>query len=257
MTVNRVIESNFDCLKFRRFLHEETKEMWCKLIDTCSHIRLTDSPDRVSWLLTRSGVFSVKSLYSFLITKRVSFPYRKLWNLKLPLRIKVFCWILIKDRILTKENLKKKGWKKVEMCEFCDDHETTEHLFFSCPLAKYMCTVSSIALGINHAPKIFLDLYDRWFSGFVGKDRTAIILGAVAIFWAVWKTRNKSCFQRIRPKDPTNVVLYMCNLLHVWAKLQKNGLQKMLSRGADNIAKVAREIFGQSHGWNPIRRIDL
>ena len=118
VTVNRVIESNFDCLKFRRFLREETKDMWCNLIDTCSHVRLTNSSDRVRWLLTRSGTFSVKSLYSFLIAKRVSIPYRKLWNLKLPLRIKVFCWILIKDRILTKENLKKRGGRKWNCASF-------------------------------------------------------------------------------------------------------------------------------------------
>ena len=209
-------------------------------------------------MLFRSGVFSVKSLYAFLIAKKVSFPYRKLWSLKLPLRIKVFCWILIKDKILTKENLKKRGWKKVEMCEFCDSHETTEHLFFSCPLAKYIWTIASVALGINQVPKDFPDLYAKWFSAYDGKDRIAMMLGAVAIFWAVWKTRNRSCFQRIRPKDPTNVVIYMCNFLHVWANLQKEGLKSMLLRGADNITKVAREIFGQSHGWNPIlRRIEI
>ena len=120
-----------------------------------------------------------------------------------------------------------------------------------------MWTVAGVVLGVNHVPRDFPDLYDRWFSIFAGKDRTTIMLGVVAIFWAIWKTRNRSCFQRVRPKDPTNVVLYMCNFLHVWAKLQKNGLQRMLLRGADNIAKAAREIFGQSHGWNPIRRIDL
>ena len=85
-----------------------------------------------------------------------------------------------------------------------------------------------------------------------------MMLGAVAIFWAVWKSRNISCFQRIRPKDPTNVVTYMCNFLHVWANLQKEGLKSMLLRGADNITKVAREIFGRRHGWNPIlRRIEI
>jgi hypothetical protein len=130
ITVHTVFSKGFDMLKFRRFLREETKAMWCKLLDVCSQVQLKDEPDRVSWLLTKSGTFSVKSMYSFLVAKKVNFPYKSMWTLKLPLRIKVFCWLVIKNRILTKENLKKRGWKKVELCEFSDDHETVEHLFF-------------------------------------------------------------------------------------------------------------------------------
>jgi hypothetical protein len=61
-----------------------------------------------------------------------------MWTLKLPLRIKVFCRLVIKNRILTKENLKKKGWKKVKLGEFCDDYETQEHMFLLCPLEIYI-----------------------------------------------------------------------------------------------------------------------
>jgi hypothetical protein len=90
ITVHTVFSKGFDMLKFRRFLREETKVMWCKLLDVCSQVQLKDEPDRVSWLLTKSGTFSVKSMYSFLVAKKVNFPYKTMWTLKLPLRIKVF-----------------------------------------------------------------------------------------------------------------------------------------------------------------------
>ena len=85
--VHSVHTRSFDCLKFRRFLREETKEMWLKLLDLCSQVNLSHEPDRVTWLLTKSGNFSLKSLYFFLAGKRVNFPYKKMWNLKLPLRV--------------------------------------------------------------------------------------------------------------------------------------------------------------------------
>jgi hypothetical protein len=34
-----------------------------------------------------------------------------MWTLKLPLRIKLLCWLVIRNRILTKKNFKKKLWK--------------------------------------------------------------------------------------------------------------------------------------------------
>jgi hypothetical protein len=77
-------------LEFRRFPREETKAMWCKLLDICSQVQLKHEPDRVLWLLRKSDTFSVKSMYSFLAAKKVNFPYKTMWTLKLPLRIKVF-----------------------------------------------------------------------------------------------------------------------------------------------------------------------
>jgi hypothetical protein len=41
-----------------------------------------------------------------------------MWTLKMPLRIKVFCWLVIIDRIFTKENLMNKGWKNRNYASF-------------------------------------------------------------------------------------------------------------------------------------------
>jgi hypothetical protein len=46
---------------------------------------------------------------------------------------------------------------------------------------------------VEKLPQCFIDLYKDWFNTHTGKDRKAIIKGAV------WKTRNKSCFQIIWP----------------------------------------------------------
>jgi hypothetical protein len=75
--VNEIFTRGFSYLKFRRFWIGETKETWNKLLDTCIQFSFIDELDRVFWLF-KSGVLSVKSMYSFLIDKNVKFPYKAL-----------------------------------------------------------------------------------------------------------------------------------------------------------------------------------
>ena len=110
--LHEVFTKGFECVKFRRILREENLQSWFKLMDGCCHVQLSSEPDKVSWVLTKSGEFSVKSLYQYLCAKRVNFPYCVLWKLKLPLRVKVI-WLVVKNRILTRDNLRKKAGKGV------------------------------------------------------------------------------------------------------------------------------------------------
>ena len=201
ITVHDVFTKGFGCVKFRRFLREETLQMWVKVMEDCSHVQLSTEPDKVSWLLTKSGTFSVKSLYHYLCASRVRFPYKVLWKLKLPLRVKVFCWLVIKKRILTRDNLKKKGWKGCDLCEFCSSRESQEHLFFSCPLAKYCWNVISVTMNLSTVPDSFSSLYQQCSASFFGLDRKVAMIGAVAICceeffggglicWREWHTRS-------------------------------------------------------------------
>jgi hypothetical protein len=84
-------------------------------------------------------------------------------------------------RVLTKGEFVEKGRKKVELCEFCDDCETQEHLLFSCPLANYIWNVTTVALGINSIPTCFGELYKDWFGTNSSRGRRAITIGSVAI----------------------------------------------------------------------------
>jgi hypothetical protein len=76
VSVAKVFAQNFNCIRFRRCLYGESLEMWNKLLDMCGNTSLSQEPDRVSWKLTRYGVFSVKSLYTYLMARQVLFPYK-------------------------------------------------------------------------------------------------------------------------------------------------------------------------------------
>jgi hypothetical protein len=85
--------------------------MWKNLEDLWSNVCLNESSDMLD------GVFTVKSLYYYLMAStRVKLSYKFLWALKIHLGIKVLCWLVVKNRVLTRDNLKKKGWKGTELC---------------------------------------------------------------------------------------------------------------------------------------------
>jgi hypothetical protein len=49
---------------------------------------------------------------------------------------------------------------------------------------------------------------------------------------------------RIFPRDPTNVIFFLCRMLDSWSILQKSGVQKLLQLVAERLTQVAREIYG-------------
>ena len=256
ITVAKAFEHDFNCIRFRRCLYGETLDMWNKLLDMCSQVVLSEEPDKVNWLLTSSGQFSVKSLYQYIIAKRVVFPFKFLWKLKVPLKIKAFIWLVIKGRILTKDNLCKKGWKGTNKCEFCDANEYIDHLFFTCSLARFLWNVVGSALGNPQTPLSFFDLCQNWLPKYTGKDRMVIAIGTTALLWSIWKARNKSCFQSSLPRDPTDIIVSLCYMLDSWGVLQKRGVEKTLKEVTKRLAQIARDVFKRAYGWGPaVRRL--
>jgi phage terminase small subunit len=49
-------------------------------------------------------------------------------------KLKNFMW-LVRKKILTKDNLVKKGWVGDTSCVFCDAYEDIDHLFVRCSVA--------------------------------------------------------------------------------------------------------------------------
>jgi hypothetical protein len=155
---------------------------------------LTHEPDRVSWILTKSRVFSVKSLYAYQIARRVLFPYKMIWRMNIPLKIKAFIWLIMKDKILTKNNLATTGWKGSILREFYGANENTNHLFFECPLPRYNWSAETCALGIKTKRENFSDLCQNWLQKFSGRGRVVVMLGSASLCRNLWKTRNSSYF---------------------------------------------------------------
>lgn len=90
-------------------MYAETLSMWQSIKNQCADITLKEQKDKIFWRSTANGHFSMKSFYLLLKTQAIGFPHKFLWKTRLPLKIKVFIWLVVKRTILTKENLIKMG----------------------------------------------------------------------------------------------------------------------------------------------------
>ena len=165
--VAAVLNTNWVAIKFRRVLWGETALMWQNLKDLCAHIRLVEEEDRCKWLLTKSGSFSVKSMYLALKLGSVKWKHEGVWLTRVPMKIKVFLWLVFHKSILTKDVLIRRGWKgKDSKCCFCDELETIDHLFFGCVMANYVWNVVKCATGVMDIPRHFQDM-SEWIMRFL------------------------------------------------------------------------------------------
>lgn len=77
-----------------------------------STVLISDKKGRLCWSNDKLGVFSIKKCSELLILEDesdINFDCGKVWNIKVPPRVRSFLWMLAIDRIPTKDFLAKRG----------------------------------------------------------------------------------------------------------------------------------------------------
>lgn len=112
--------------------------------------------DSVIWNREASKAFTVKSAYLGLKDQpRFNVGVHRVWRLKVPPRMKVFAWLIFYDKILTADNLAKRGWNLPSMCFLCRRaNENVKHMFSEC----------RFTLKVYEYLSICFDLPDRRWS---------------------------------------------------------------------------------------------
>jgi hypothetical protein len=113
ISVNKVLSSNFDALSFRRRMMGNLQVLYGELVALCANYTLSVQEDRVKWCMGNKS-FIVNYLYKKNSIDQAIVPYKFLWKSKLPQKIKVFIWLVVRNKILTKDSLikKKLAWLK-------------------------------------------------------------------------------------------------------------------------------------------------
>jgi hypothetical protein len=220
-----------------------------RLID----INLNDQEDNFIWDLTSSGVFSVKSLYLDLMNGDAQYLHKFIWKFKVPLKIRIFMWFLQRNVILTKDNLAKRKWQGDSKCCFCNQEETIHHLFISCPLAKIMWRIVHIALNIP-APSSIENLFGNWLQGAIVSDKINIRVGACALLWAIWNTRNDFVFNKQKKYSFLQVIPLATHWIRLWSYLRPVEQRQDMESGCSRLETVARDLFSQC-SWRPVARV--
>jgi hypothetical protein len=110
-------------------------------------ITLTQGNDCPIWDWTKNKQFTVKSVYKDLSNTGIDRSFKHLWKAKIPLKIKVWLWLIWHNAIVTKDTMSERGWTGNPFYQFCNQSETILHLFFLCPAAKYVWSCVAKAIG--------------------------------------------------------------------------------------------------------------
>jgi hypothetical protein len=88
-----------------------------------------------------------------------------MWSWDLAFKIKLFTWLATKNKILTWENLQKKGWERLSFCSLCSkDSEIVLHLFvnFSFTLQLWYILQTTYSLSSPWGGNSLTNCFDSW-----------------------------------------------------------------------------------------------
>jgi hypothetical protein len=148
-----------------------------------------DAPARDQWVYAwGNSRFSTSKAYKALSGERSTLPdFLWIWKSKCQMKHKVFFWLLLKDRLSTRDLLRRKNLPLDSYaCELCilQRPETTNHLFLRCNFAKACWdSIGVTAVTSRHMPRAFRAIKDKLAVPFFME---IIIL----MTWSLWRTRN-------------------------------------------------------------------
>lgn len=100
-------------VEFRRALSMQEYERWIELKGELHHTSLIpDQRDAVLWGLENKGLYTTKSLYSFILNGgSVNRIAGHIWKCKVPLKIKFLLWQIFNNKLQCAASLVRRWWK--------------------------------------------------------------------------------------------------------------------------------------------------
>ena len=144
------------------------------------------------------GIFSVKSCFNSLDhSSAVPFPWRIIWSTFVPTKVGFFAWEASWGKVLTQDQLKRRGWNLANRCPLCcDEEETINHILIHCSKAKVLWDLLFSLFGVNWVlPFSVRDTLLGWHAPLKDKKHSKVWQAApLCLFWMVWKERNRLAF---------------------------------------------------------------
>ncbi|CAB4268750.1 unnamed protein product [Prunus armeniaca] len=190
-------------------------------------------PDTLIWHFERHGHYSVKSGYEvarqYLLqlggdvvqtngtANGITAPvWRKIWEVRVPPKVRLFLWRAMLNILPTKVNLKRRGVAELGGCVFCGEEETGFHVFVQCPMAEAVWHHCSCWGSLQRVVAVDLT---AWFQD-VALTLSAPELEQVMIcMWALWNERNQVVWND-RWRSVSEIVSGAIRLLHDCYELQ-------------------------------------
>ena len=163
---------------------------------------LNELDDTISWRWSADGEYSSSSAYKIQFTTNFcKTNINPIWKAKTEPKCRFFAWTLLHNKILTSDNLQKRGWPCNQNCSLCNGSpETAAHLCKDCPFAE-----EAWSMILTWADLRFLDgisktgsLHEWWFRlrMLCSKQSRKHFDGLIIYFWwSLWLERNNRIFK--------------------------------------------------------------
>lgn len=151
--------------------------------------------DHLIWSLPFSvSHANVKDIYSDLISANISsnrrFPVFW-WKLGCPLKVILFSWLVLFNKNLTWDSLRRRSWHGPSRCALCNmEEETNYHLFFKCSVSQQIWYELAQFFSFQHLNFISVDAAFAWW----GRQKTLRPILPITI-WSLWRWRNLKIFE--------------------------------------------------------------
>ena len=142
-------------------------------------------------------MFNIKEAYNIQIGNHTEDEeiWKKIWTLNFWPKVATFSWMIVKGRILTGENLRKRGIQGPSQCCLCSQaEETTNHLLDSCPFAAAIWDKG--AMGFRKSDRkrsqparTLMEWNQKTFKNRIIRTIWNALPGM--IMWCIWKERNE------------------------------------------------------------------
>jgi hypothetical protein len=174
-----------------------------------------------------TSTYTSARFYKFIFEK---FPEDKglqaIWKSKCLPKLRVFAWLLFKDRLNTKDLMQRKQWNIDEgtHCVLCASQllETRDHLFFACRFSANCWASIDIHWDLS------LPITQRFLaaqSAFRGPCFMEVVVCAA---WNIWKERNDFIFSSQQPSFARWKVRFKSDLLLHQFRVKSDLVQPLL-----------------------------
>ena len=118
-----------------------------------------------------------------------------MWKRRLPLKIKVFAWLVVQRRLMTRSRLQRMVPDALVECQLCARAvEDCQHLFFVCPLAQTVWQVTGVGRLVATSKEAF------WQSLGGGTFRREVEWQTIFVtLWSLWIHRKEVIFRGRTP----------------------------------------------------------
>jgi ribonuclease HI len=120
-----------------------------------------------------------------------------LWRWAIPLKLKLFIWLAGKEKSLTWDVLRRRGWEGPGICLLCSRaSEDIHHLLVHCSFTQsvWSLVLNHLSLHLSWSGTSLSNSYTRWLA-----QTSAPKYLPVLVCWQIWTARNRATFDSCPP----------------------------------------------------------